>query len=61
MSYGAKLDRDICFDFDQKNRFKLQQALLSIKYHKRDLVMQSNVPVITCSAEAVDTTMSQTQ
>ena len=33
MSYGAKLERDICFDCDQKDRLKLQHALLSIKYH----------------------------
>ena len=33
MSYGAKLERDICFNCDQIDRFKLQQALRSIKYH----------------------------
>ena len=33
MSYGAKLERDICFDCDQKDRVKLWQALRSIKYH----------------------------
>ena len=46
MSYGAKLERDICFDCDQKDCFKLQQALLSIKISRRWLykiymVMQS--------------------
>ena len=34
MNYGAKLERDICFDCDQTNRLNLQKALLSIKYHK---------------------------
>ena len=34
MSYGAKLERDICFDCEQTNRVKLQRALMSIKYHK---------------------------
>ena len=33
MSYGAKLERDICFDCNQKDRIKLQRALLSIIYH----------------------------
>ena len=33
MSYGAKLERDICFDCNQKDRLKLHQALMSIKYH----------------------------
>ena len=33
MSVGAKLERNICFDCNQKDRIKLQQALLSIKYH----------------------------
>ena len=34
MSYGAKLERDICFNCDQTDRGKLYQALRSIKYHK---------------------------
>ena len=34
MSYGAKLERDICFNCEQTDRFKLQQALRSIKYHR---------------------------
>ena len=33
MSYGAKLERDICFNCDQTDRGKLWQALRSIKYH----------------------------
>ena len=34
MSYGAKLERDICFNCDQTDRGKLWQALRSIKYHR---------------------------
>ena len=33
MSYGAKLQRDICFSCDQSDRIKFQQALRSIKFH----------------------------
>ena len=33
MSYGAKLEKDICFNCDQTDRGKLYQALRSIKYH----------------------------
>ena len=34
MSYGAKLERNICFDCKQSDRAKLQRALHSIKYHR---------------------------
>ena len=33
MSYGAKLERNICFNCKQSDHFKLQQALRSIQYH----------------------------
>ena len=33
MSYGAKLQRDICFSCDQSDRYKFLQALRSIKFH----------------------------
>ena len=34
MSYGAKLERNICFNCNQTDRPKLQQALRSIKFHR---------------------------
>ena len=33
MSYGAKLQEDICFSCDQSDRYKFLQALRSIKFH----------------------------
>ena len=33
MSYGSRLERDICFNCDQTDRFKLYQALRSIVFH----------------------------
>ena len=33
MSYGAIIERDICFDCDQSDRHKVMQALQSIEYH----------------------------
>jgi len=33
MSYGSKIERDICFNCDQTDRTLLQQAIKSIKYH----------------------------
>jgi len=33
MSYGSKIERDICFNCDQTNRVLLQQAIKSIRYH----------------------------
>ena len=33
MSYGAKLERNICFNCDQSDRSKLRQALRSIAFH----------------------------
>ena len=33
MSYGSKIEQDICFNCDQTNRVLLQQAIKSIRYH----------------------------
>ena len=48
MSYGAKLERNICFNCKQSDRTKLQQALRSIKYHRGRYTRSGDAILCAC-------------
>ena len=49
MSYGAKIERNICFKCDQSNRQWLKDAMQSIKYHKGSSTRSGDA--IRCACE----------
>jgi len=48
MSYGSRLERDICFNCDQTDRFKLYQALRSVVFHNGGVTRSGDAIQCAC-------------